>query len=155
MAQSITLARPYARAAFELAHAAGTLTDWSRALAFAAEVAADPRVAGLAADPRVLPTQLVALHLPPGVAADAPFAHFLAELAEHHRLTLVPDVAVLFEAFKRDAESQLLVKVKSALALDAVQVEQLSTLHSTAVVERAGGATQVRSGSITVAPGDR
>ncbi|AGG90836.1 F0F1 ATP synthase subunit delta [Rhodanobacter denitrificans] len=125
MAQAITLARPYARAAFEVAHTAGTLDAWSQALAFAAAVAKDPRVAGLGNDPRVLPTQLVALHLPAGVAADSPFGHFLTEMAEQRRLALLPETAELFEAFKRESESQLLVKVTSAMALDAAQAEQL------------------------------
>ncbi|KAA0071661.1 F0F1 ATP synthase subunit delta [Rhodanobacter sp. T12-5] len=125
MAQAITLARPYARAAFEVAHAAGALDAWSQSLAFAAAVANDPHVAGLGSDPRVLPAQLVALHLPPGLAADAPFAHFLAEVAEQRRMALLPEVAELYEAFKRESESQLLVKVTSAMALDATQAEQL------------------------------
>ena len=125
MAQAITLARPYARAAFEVAHASGSLPAWSQALAFAAAVAADPRVAGLGNDPRVLPAQLVALHLPDGTGADAPFGHFLAELAEQRRMALLPEVAELFEEFKRESESQLLVKVTSAMALDAAQAEQL------------------------------
>ena len=125
MAQAITLARPYARAAFEVAHVAGTLDAWSQALAFAAAVAKDSRVAGLGNDPRVLPAQLVALHLPTGVAADAPFGQFLVEMAEQRRLALLPEVAELFEAFKRESESQLLVKVTSAMTLDAVQAEQL------------------------------
>ena len=125
MAQAITLARPYARAAFELARASGALSAWSQALAFAAVVAKDPRVAGLGNDPRVLPAQLVALHLPAGVAADAPFAQFLAEMAEQRRMALLPEVAELYEAFKRESESQLLVKVTSAMALDVAQAEQL------------------------------
>lgn len=125
MAQAITLARPYARAAFEVAHAAGSLAAWSQALAFAAAVAKDPRVAGFGNDPRVLPAQLVALHLPAGVATDSPFGHFLAEMAEQRRLALLPETAELFEAFKRESESQLLVKVTSAMALDAAQAEQL------------------------------
>jgi F-type H+-transporting ATPase subunit delta len=125
MAQAITLARPYARAAFEVAHAAGTLDAWSQALAFAAAVAKDPRVAGLGNDPRVQPAQLVALHLPAGLAADAPFGRFLAEMAEQRRLGLLPEAAELYEALKRESESQLLVKVTSAMTLDAAQAEQL------------------------------
>ncbi len=125
MAQSITLARPYARAAFELAHASGALAAWSQALGFAAAVASDARVAGLGNDPRVQPAQLVALHLPQGMAADAPFAQFLGELAENRRMALLPDVAALYEAYRRESESQLLVKVTSAMALDAAQAEQL------------------------------
>lgn len=125
MAQAITLARPYARAAFELAHAGGTLAAWSQALAFAAAVAQDARVAALVTDPRVQPAQLVALHLPMGMAADAAFAQFLAELAENRRLALLPEVAALYEQYRRESESQLLVRVTSAMALDAAQAEQL------------------------------
>lgn len=125
MAQAITLARPYARAAFEVAHASGSLDTWSQALAFAAAVAKDARVVLLGADPRVLPAQLVALHLPPGVVADAPVAQFLGEMAEQRRMALLPEVAELYEAFKRESESQLLVKVTSAMAMDAAQAEQL------------------------------
>ncbi len=127
MAQAITLARPYARAAFEVAHGTGTLDAWSQALAFAATVARDARVGVLASDPRVLAEQLVALHLPAGITADAPFAQFLAEMAEQRRLPLLPEVAELYEALKRESESQLLVKVTSAMALDAAQAEQLKT----------------------------
>jgi F-type H+-transporting ATPase subunit delta len=125
MAQALTLARPYARAAYELAQASGALSAWSQALAFAAEVAADPRVAGLVGDPRVRPAQLVALHLPPQMAADSAFAQFLGALAEQRRLDLLPDIAALYEDHRRESESQLLVKVTSALALDAAQTEQL------------------------------
>jgi F-type H+-transporting ATPase subunit delta len=125
MAQAITLARPYARAAFELAHASGALAAWSQALAFAAAVAQDARVAALVTDPRVQPAQLAALHLPAGMAADAPFGHFLGELAEHRRMALLPEVAALYEHYRRESESQLLVKVTSAMALDAAQAEQL------------------------------
>ncbi len=127
MAQAITLARPYARAAFELARAAGALDGWSKALAFAAAVASDARVSALNNDPRALPDQLVGLHLPQGMAADTPFAQFLAELAEQRRLALLPEVAELYEGYRRESESQLLVKVTSAMALDAAQTEQLKT----------------------------
>ncbi|MDE2249485.1 MAG: F0F1 ATP synthase subunit delta [Xanthomonadaceae bacterium] len=125
MAQAITLARPYARAAFEVGHAAGSMDAWSKSLAFAAAVANDPRVAGFSNDPRVLPAQLVALHLPAGMPAQSPFAQFLAEMAEQRRLALLPEVVELYEAYKRESESQLLVKVTSAMALDAAQAEQL------------------------------
>ncbi|HTV86219.1 MAG TPA: F0F1 ATP synthase subunit delta [Dyella sp.] len=125
MAQAITLARPYARAAFELAQAEGALGAWSQALAFAAEVARDARVAALNNDPRVTPEQLVALHLPEGMKADSAFGNFLAQLAEKHRMALLPEIGALYETYKRESESQLLVKVTSAMALDSAQAEQL------------------------------
>ena len=60
-----------------------------------------------------------------GHIADGAFARFLGELAAHRRLALLPEVAVLYEAYKRESESQLLVKVTSAMALDAAQADQL------------------------------
>ncbi|MEI7035375.1 F0F1 ATP synthase subunit delta [Fulvimonas yonginensis] len=125
MAQAITLARPYARAAFELARDNGALGDWSQAFTFAAAVAKEPRVAALVGDPRAQPAELVALHLPQGMAADAPFALFLRTLADKRRLALLPEVAELYEYYKREAGAQLKVKVTSAMALDAAQAEQL------------------------------
>lgn len=125
MAQAITLARPYARAAFELAHATGAMDAWSMALAFSAAAAGDVAVVALSNDPRMQPRQLVTLHLPVGMAEDAPYARFLGEVAIQHRMLLLPEIAELFDAYKRDSESQLLVKVTSALALDGEQTAQL------------------------------
>ena len=53
MSQALTLARPYARAAFATARDEGTFAPWSDALAFSAHVAADPRVAALLANPEL------------------------------------------------------------------------------------------------------
>jgi len=50
MSQALTLARPYARAAFATARDEGAFAPWSDALAFSAHVAADPRVAALLAN---------------------------------------------------------------------------------------------------------
>ena len=123
--ETATLARPYARAAFEVARATASLDAWSQALAFAAQVAEDPRITALGNDPRILPEQLVALHRPAKMPADAPFAQFLGEVAEQRRMAVLPEVARLYEAFKRESESQLLVKVTSAMALDETQIEQI------------------------------
>ncbi|HRF84596.1 MAG TPA: F0F1 ATP synthase subunit delta, partial [Pseudoxanthomonas sp.] len=51
MSQALTLARPYARAAFGAARDEARVDAWSQALAFSAQVASDPRVAGLLLNP--------------------------------------------------------------------------------------------------------
>ena len=61
MSQEITLARPYARAAFAIARDRGDLAGWSKALAFSARVAADPRVAPLLGDPSLADADAVEL----------------------------------------------------------------------------------------------
>lgn len=125
MSEALTLARPYARAAFELARDAQALPAWSAALAFAASVAADPDMAGLRNDPRVDNQALVAMHLPADQAEDSAFARLLQQMAEHGRLALLPEVASLFDALKRDVEAVLKVTVTSAMTLDEGQVDSL------------------------------
>ena len=78
MSQAMTLARPYARAAFQLAQDAGTLPSWSAMLGFAAQVAADPDVQALVGHPKVDDQALVALVQPQGDVAPV-FQRFLAE----------------------------------------------------------------------------
>lgn len=125
MAQAITLARPYARAAFELAQESASLDAWSAWLQFAATVSLDARVHALLNDPRVMPTQLTELLLPVEQPLESAFGAFLLALAGKRRLALLPEMCELYEAYKREALSLLLVKVTSAMALDAAQAEQL------------------------------
>jgi F-type H+-transporting ATPase subunit delta len=121
----LTLARPYARAAFELASEQRGLGDWAGKLAFAAQVAADPRIASLAGDPRIAPAQFGGLFLPEGEQADSLFARFIGTLAENQRLHLLPEVAALFEQMKREAEHVLKVRVRSATPIDAGEIARL------------------------------
>ena len=65
MSQALTLARPYARAAFALARDGSALAGWSDALGFAARVAADPQVASLLGNPRADDADAVTLLSPP------------------------------------------------------------------------------------------
>lgn len=123
--EPITLARPYARAAFELASEQRALGDWAGKLAFAAQVAADAQVSTLFGDPRIAPDQLAGLFLPEGEPADSPFARFVATLAENHRLHALPEIAALFEQLKREAEHVLKVHVRSAAPIDANEVARL------------------------------
>ena len=51
MAESITLARPYAKAAFEVAVADKALTEWSDMLGTLAAVSLDTKVSGLLSNP--------------------------------------------------------------------------------------------------------
>ena len=74
MSENLTLARPYARAAFELARGAGSLAAWGETLELAATVAADARFASLLGDPRLDEAGKIGLLLPEGEAAASAFA---------------------------------------------------------------------------------
>lgn len=123
MSQALTLARPYARAAFATAREQGRLPAWSEALAFAAQVAADPRVAGLLLNPELTRDQAVALLAPAG--ADDGFTRFLGLLAEAGRLPLLAEVAGLFEQLRAEADHVVKATVTSAKALSGDELESL------------------------------
>ena len=125
MSSAESLARPYARAAFDLANEAGTLADWSSKLEFAAAVARDPQVQTLIGNPAIGGDRLVGLFLPQGEKADSAFANFLATLAANRRLPILADVADGFAALKRAAEGVLKVNVRAAVAIDAAQADAL------------------------------
>lgn len=125
MSEALTLARPYARAAFDVAKAQGKLDAWSASLALAGSIAADPRTHGFLNDPRVSQDQLVGMHLPQDEDAEGAFARFLGELAHFRRLGLLPEINAMFDALKRESESTVRVKVTSALDMDTTEVDQL------------------------------
>ena len=127
MADRLTIARPYARAAFEEARKNGGLAPWADALQAAALVVKDSRVATLLDDPRVTPAQLA--QLVDGIAAEPLGEHganFVRTLADNHRLGYLPEIAELFDTFKDDAEGVADVTVTSATALDEAQRAKLA-----------------------------
>ena len=128
MSQALTLARPYARAAFSLARDAGALPAWSNALAFAARLAADPQVAALLGNPKLAQADAATLLAPDsgheGGANDT-FANFLGLLFENRRLSLLPEIAGMYDELRFEAERVVKAKVTSAVALPAAELETI------------------------------
>lgn len=123
MSQALTLARPYARAAFSLARDAGKLAGWSDALGLAARIGADPRVAALLGHPRLGREDAVALLSLDG--ADAAVADFLGLLFDNRRLPLLPEIAGLYDELRLESERVVKAKVTSAAALPAAELESI------------------------------
>src|SRR5690348_14295283 len=99
MAEQATIARPYARAAFEYAQSHNTLKQWSDALNVAATVAADARVMKLLNNPGVSPAQIVDLIADiAGNKLDGAARNFIATLASNRRIALLPKIAAMYEA---------------------------------------------------------
>lgn len=126
MSQALTLARPYARAAFAIARDAGASAQWSDALAFAARVSADPRVQSLLGHPQLSRGEAVALLSPGGDGdASALFGNFLEVLADNRRLLLLPEIVGLFEELRAEAERIVKAKVTSAAVLPAAELDSI------------------------------
>lgn len=137
MAERATIARPYAKAAFEYARDSDTFAQWSRGLAMAAEIVADPQVAALTRSPRWTASDLAGLiSEAAGPALDAGMHNFVRVLAENHRLTLLPEIAVHYEMLRGAVENTIDVEVISAVALDADQQKSLGAALSTRLKRR-------------------
>ncbi|HZF98061.1 MAG TPA: F0F1 ATP synthase subunit delta [Pseudoxanthomonas sp.] len=123
MSQALTLARPYARAAFSIAREEGGFAQWSNALGFAAGVAADPRAASLLMHPQLAQSDAVALMAIDG--AGESFTRFLALLAENRRLQQLPEIAGLYEELRAEAERVVKATVRSATELPAGELDTI------------------------------
>ena len=127
MADKLTVARPYARAAFAEARGEDRLAPWSQALKVAAQVVKDPRVEGLLDNPRVTVSELAELVI--GIAGPDLGKHgenFVRTLAANRRLAYLPEISAQFEVLKDAAQGVADVTVTSAAALDAAEQKKLA-----------------------------
>ncbi|GMQ76963.1 MAG: F0F1 ATP synthase subunit delta [Gammaproteobacteria bacterium] len=127
MAESRTLARPYAEAVFALARQGSGLVHWSDMLRVMTEVATDERVAALATDPRVSPQHLTGLLLDVGgdtLGHDG--KNLVRLLVENERLSLLPEIVEQYEELRADAEGIVEVEAISAFELDQAQAQKIA-----------------------------
>jgi len=130
MAEKVTIARPYAKAAFEHARDHNAFAGWSATLEKAGAVVADPRVARLLGNPRVKPAELVGLisdvsGAEAGGTLDEKMSNFLETLAQNRRLALLPEIAAGYELLRAEVENVADVHLTSAAALNDAQRERL------------------------------
>ena len=131
MADRSTIARPYARAAFEEARTDKRLAPWFEALTTGAAVVQDPRVKNLLGDPLVTPAQLAQLVIDiAGSGLDEHGQNFVRTLAENRRLGFLSEIAVIFSELKDAEEGIVDVTVTSAAPLD--QQQQLTLTEALA-----------------------
>ncbi len=122
MAENATIARPYARAAFEYALASNALAGWSMFLSGAKLAVQDARVAALIGNPHVKPHDLVELLTGvTGAATNEPARNFLQLLAANGRIDLLPEIAAQYELLRAAHENTVDVELVSAVALSPEQ----------------------------------
>ena len=127
MAELITVARPYAKAAFQFADENGALAEWSDMLAFAAAVSTDEAVSSFLNNPKITSAQKAEAF--GDLCKDklnAQGKNFVAMLAQNKRLAALPEIAVLFEALKSQKEQSVDVEITSAFALSDEQGKKLA-----------------------------
>lgn len=136
MADNNTIARPYARAVFELARKKKALPRWSEALIAAKDVLADGQVVKFLSNPSLSDEQrlefLTGLFRKAGGKASIlgggskEGLNFLKLLIEYGRVGVLPEISGKFEALKADAENTVDVTVTSAVAMSAAQKKAIS-----------------------------
>ena len=131
MINTQTLARPYAKAAFEFASKAGRVDAWLGMLSLAAVAVDVPQVAELLKNPRLTSVSkvqtLVQLF---GSDIDEAFRNFVTTLGDNDRLDVLPTIRELFEELKAEAEKTLDVEVQTAYELNPVQLQTLAAALS-------------------------
>jgi F-type H+-transporting ATPase subunit delta len=127
MSELITLARPYASAAFELAKEEKNFDHWSEMLGFMAAVAHDRTMRIVLDSPRLSEDQAAEMFISVcEERIDDEGRNFIKLLAENRRLTLLPEITALYEFMRSEAEGKIDAEVVSAKELDEAQIEAIN-----------------------------
>ena len=127
MSELTTVARPYARAAFEFAVDSNKIDAWSEMLFFAAEVVNNPTMAELLKSDKAT-KELANLFISVcDDQLDENGQNLIKIMAENGRLSVLPRVAELYADLVAEHKKEIDVSVVSAYALSKKQKVELST----------------------------
>jgi len=131
MAELSTLARPYAKAAFEYAVDAKDLQGWSDSLKTVAAVCQNDKVVSMLNSPSITLVQQAKRTIEIcGNEINLKTQGFISVLAENKRLKLLPQISKQFEALKANREKTIEVSVVSAVELNDIQKNTLASALS-------------------------
>ena len=125
MAENITLARPYADAAFQLARTTGALGPWQQALDRMAAVAADVQMVECIDNPRLQSSQVAQLFLDVVGSVSAEQQNFVRLLVDNERLQVLPEIRDLYVELKNGQEGVKEADIASAFPLDDATLKNL------------------------------
>ena len=126
MSEFVTVARPYAKAAFDFAVEHQSVDRWQDMLMFAAEVTKNDQMAELlsgALAPETLAESFIAVC---GEQLDESGQNLIRVMAENNRLNALPDVLEQFIHLRAASEAISEVEVTSANALSDEQLKKIS-----------------------------
>ncbi|MFL0800840.1 MAG: F0F1 ATP synthase subunit delta [Agarilytica sp.] len=161
MAELITLARPYAKAAFEFARDDKDLAGWQKALSQASAVSTDSTVEALLDSPSLTTADKGKKFSEIcGDSLNEKQRNFVNALSENNRLDLLPQVSELFELYKANQEKTVDVEIQTAFDISGELEQKLvSTLKtkldrdvelSTVVDKSLIGGALIRAGDMVI-----
>ena len=128
MADLTTLARPYAKAAFEIARENNDLTNWSNMLSLAANVSSNNTVKSAISSPTLTADAQAAILVNLcGEELDQKGKNFISLLAENKRLTLLSEIAEIYEILRASEEKTIEVELTTAHETNPEVTEKLAT----------------------------
>ena len=126
MAESVTIARPYAQAVFRLARENKALAAWSNRLQRLVAIAQDPQMTKVVGNPKFSAGQVADLFVSLSGEPDSQeLASFIGVLAENERLDVLMQIQEIYEQLKGEDEGVKDALVSSAYPLDDVQLKNL------------------------------
>lgn len=127
MSELVTLARPYAEAAFKRAKETDTVAKWSESLTFLSAVMQDKAISVIVDNPKIAAEQVKALLLDICTGQlDVESENFVKLLVQNKRLSLAQQIAILFEQLKAEFEGYIDVDVTSAFAFTAEEQKKFT-----------------------------
>ena len=131
MLVNTTVARPYAKAAFEQAQQEGNMDMWSGLLKMLDRIVHDPQMRQLMNSPRISPRQMLELISSIyGSNLSGSATNFIKILIKSNRLKIAGQISTLFEQRRALAEGRVEVNVVSAFELDAEQSKRIAEAMS-------------------------
>lgn len=127
MAELTTIARPYAEAVFRLADNKTERARWSEMLMYAASIAVDDDMRKLLNNARYTREQVLGLFL--DICADkldAQGRNLLKLLSENGRLTLLPEIAAVYEVLRADEEGTIEAEMITAYPVSEAQRSKIA-----------------------------
>lgn len=122
MQENLTIARPYAQAAFDVAQGSNAVADWERALRLLAVIVADNDMRRVINSPGLTKSRIaelvVAVGESAGLVLGAQVKKFISVLLDAGRLSLMPEIAQGFAAHHANVDRVAEVEVTSAFPLD-------------------------------------
>lgn len=126
MAEPVTIARPYAKAAFEIAVESDLVKDWNDQLLLLAQITSDEQLKDLLKTPELKADQKADVVIQIAKDKLSPIAqNFVKVLADSFRIQFIPEIYAQFSVLKAEYEKSQKVEVLSAFALTDGQQETL------------------------------
>jgi F-type H+-transporting ATPase subunit delta len=121
MSEWTTIARPYAKAAFDYAVENKTIAQWQEMLVFAAEVSKNETVKSLLTGSIAAEKLADIFNGVCGEQLDQQGQNLVMILAENRRLQAFPEISVMFNQLKAEYDKEIDVDITSAVKLNKKQ----------------------------------